>query len=138
MKAQELMLGSLVQLAYDYYDVPKGTMFKVVEIYADTIFAQDIEGAYEGMELPEYKLEPIPLTPEILEKNGIVEGRVEDIYSVFRHNDFTVTPDIDDDYQKCWMLYVGNRDHDANICIHYVHELQHALRLCGIEKEIVL
>ena len=76
-------------------------------------------------------IKPIPLTAEILEKNGFTcdaygmndsdELVVSVEYGVFQRN-------TDDGFK---MLSDGK-------AIKYVHELQHALRLCGVEKEIIL
>lgn len=83
-------------------------------------------------------LQPIPLTPEILEKNNISEKRAEEIYVFYDSDEFCITPDINREGKERWMFYCGRGEHDANICIYFVHQLQHALSLCGIEKEIVL
>ena len=63
-------------------------------------------------------IEPIPLTEEILKKNEI---------------SFNIGPG--GKYQGC--IEGINIKVEYNI-INYVHELQHALRLCGINKEIIL
>jgi hypothetical protein len=82
---------------------------------------------------------PISLTPEILEKNGfenksrqtikyIVSAEFSSIYISYWNRRLSIMKT--DDYRK---KHNRNRIHiDCN----YVHELQHALRLCGIEKEI--
>lgn len=77
-------------------------------------------------------IRPIPLSAEILEKIG------------FEY--------INDEY-GCWLLgkielrerepYNGLFEVEINIAkettyIHYLHELQHVLKLCGSQKEIVL
>jgi len=87
---------------------------------------EDIDSAVEGCYYP------IPITPEILEKNG------------FEY--------MCDEY-GCWLLgkielrerepYNGLFEVEINIAkettyIHYVHELQHALRLCVINKTFEL
>lgn len=99
-------------------------------------------------------LEPIPLTPEILEKNGFdINGIPEDMVPVEDRDwsDDTYvwskpeTPDesmqvsvyMDDPYNffiEIICLYC----HVDGIHVKFVHELQHALRLCGIDKEIVI
>ena len=138
MNAKELMLGDFVTFK-DCKNDKEPVIIRIVQLNenGDALVSIDGNNVLDEIEIDE-EVVGIPLTPEILEKNGIIEERVEDIYAVFRHKDFTVTPDIDNNYKKCWMLYVGNIDHDANICIYYVHQLQHALRLCGIEKEIII
>ncbi|MDY6287976.1 MAG: hypothetical protein SPM02_00845 [Bacteroidales bacterium] len=78
---------------------------------------------------------PIPLTPEILEQNGFVKHR--DIFYRFavhidEFNGFMFTLGIDFDGVFCLQ---SNRF----VRYAYIHELQHAMRLCGInDKEIVL
>jgi hypothetical protein len=85
---------------------------------------------------------PIPLTPEILEKNGFKKAtQISD----------TEPFDIDEEGNKHYSYsttFWGWWQPDNIFCIpanglgwlniKYVHQLQHALRLCGIEKEIIL
>lgn len=94
-------------------------------------------------------LVPIPLTLEILEKNG---WEYE-----FDKKKYMVRNDLGKEGKNCWMMWsidektldILRQDADLrdiqNPCVQrvvipceYVHELQHALKLCGIEKEIVL
>jgi hypothetical protein len=83
-------------------------------------------------------LEPIPLTPEILEKNGF--ALIDEKEKMYRLNfaedeSVCVTADF-----KCEepFVHVRNTCYQATPYCRYVHQLQHALRLCGIEKEIEL
>lgn len=97
---------------------------------------------------PEYytrslvEIEPIPLTPEILEKNGFPYDNKERLYYPFSNKAFAIERDEHDDRVFYYSMYVYNPYSSFNwheiIEIRYVHELQHALKLCGIEKEIVL
>ena len=78
--------------------------------------------------------EPIPLTPEILEKNGfegIKEGRFPSLRNYY--NDIIFQLEGIREEGNCKILYIFK-----NIPILYVHELQHALKLCRIDKEIVV
>lgn len=78
------------------------------------------------------KIQPIPLTAEILEKNGF-EKDPESGELIWTDDDVTE------------IVWVGTiltiRGEYANAefatCM-FVHQLQHALRLCGIEHEITL
>lgn len=84
------------------------------------------DGENDGIEAAEYELFPIPITPEILEKNGFNLSQSKGEWS----------PSIVGfSFDNCW---VGDELKWHRIHIKYVHELQHALRLCGIEKEIEL
>lgn len=74
---------------------------------------------------------PIPLTPEILEKNGFTKDL--DLDNV--HYWFTLI----DEHIRFSILHVRNVFQWLGpLDFKYVHELQHALRLCGIKKEIEL
>ena len=87
-------------------------------------------------------IEPIPLTPEILEKNGFIlktdgwlwckEKGIDDknyIFIQFRKGC---------DEVRLLELNFVNKVLAKYEQIHYVHELQHALRLCNVNKEIIL
>lgn len=72
---------------------------------------------------------PIPLTSEILEKNRWGKN---DIFMIFNED-----PNAELSWtNRCGACLYKNGYH---ICdCNYVHQLQHALKLCGIEKEIIL
>lgn len=79
-------------------------------------------------------LEAIPLTPEILEKNGFVKQGYPgwliytEEYMIQWRNDYPNLLSIDS--------FSSNYGSFKGFIVDYVHQLQHALRLCGIEKEI--
>lgn len=115
MKKEELMIGDWVM-----YD---GTPLQVAEIYDAGISARGMMAGYTFEHL-----EPILLTPEILEKNGCALDEIDGSYRY---------PDLG--------LWIGGRYapfgcliSNVYVELNYVHELQHALRMCGIEKEIEL
>ena len=75
---------------------------------------------------------PIPLTSEILEKNGF-------------HHEKSGDWVCDEDYPNaivytfdCKLRIIQSYTMLTDIDIEYIHELQHALRLCQIDKEITL
>ena len=101
-----------------------------------------IEGCEEYTSANCNLLFPIPLTTEILEKNGFV-----------KYNEVSDNPPYDKDEEgnmyysfkgehKFWGWWQPNNVYfiPANAMgdleIKYVHELQHTLKLCGIYKEI--
>ncbi len=78
-------------------------------------------------------VEPIPLTPEILEKNGLAS------------NSFCCCHFEEDEYmaleisvEEDGIYWTINCDEYGIMKLEYVHQLQHALKLCGIDKEIVV
>lgn len=142
MKANELMQGDIVLYEYNGEKIHA----RVVEVYRSSALVESVSKEYEPIEIAEDKLFPIPLTPEILEKNGFkytnnhtLQG--SDTYILrYEQNgfDYTITYKLND-----WFAVDSYDDRTYRIfemetgrwC---VHQLQHALRLCGINKEIVL
>lgn len=83
-------------------------------------------------------IKPIPLTPEILKKSGYHTTPIYDI-----DDDSIVYQHIDLCGEWTWYngkIYYSITDEEVveMFDCKYVHELQHFLRLRGIEKEIVL
>lgn len=127
MKANELMIGDWV--------LYNETHQQILEISGidDEVYLETDELVHQS------EIQPIPLTPEILKKNGfriIFEGELHTTY--FQDIDgFAVEIKIDCiDFTKLSML--NGLGYRVVIECKYVHQLQHALRLCGIEKEIIL
>ena len=82
--------------------------------------------------LVHYRLEdihPIPLTPEILEKNGFEEN-------CGRWYNSEARMELEQ-YKDGWCRTINCGEYSVYF-IKYVHQLQHALRLAGVEKEIDL
>lgn len=78
-------------------------------------------------------LNPIPLTQEILEKNGWcsrLNGTGEFYLKKKPVGAVVVT--------KAIIGFQMNHGPFSGLAIYYVHQLQHAIRLCGIEKEITI
>ena len=135
MKVEELMIGDWVKISH---------LNKIGKVYRidrangkGNGFAAVIDGDYyEG------NLEPIPLTTEILEKNGF-EKTWQDNF-VYDNEDIgliiTFHPK-ETNYTNGIYDYIDIEKGCVTITempIEFVHQLQHALRLCGIEKEIEL
>jgi hypothetical protein len=130
MKANELMIGDLIN--------GFGVARRVTGIHGLERPEDDglLTTMVPGSEFPESNLsfrpcyaQPIPLTAEILEKNGFV------------YDDLPMSQYFE---QYGLQLYYGGNGFRINcginvsLIIDSVHELQHALRLCDIEKEIEL
>lgn len=88
-------------------------------------------------------VEPIPLTPEILEKNGFERENLITSYNHYIGIDNRVSFN-DDSYcmnsRNMWIVHIDSEDYCtiANCELTYLHELQHLLKLCRIDKEIVV
>lgn len=97
------------------------------------------------------EIQPIPITPEILEKNGFEKSYssilTADGYKklpVYRYKNIQQAQSIRHNLIKVCVSLDGSKyDVEFGIGSHifdleYVHEFQHALRLCEIGKEIIL
>lgn len=151
MKANELMIGDWVAIVEP--DNYHGYNAKVRIVNDETGYIMVfIEYAHLHDVLCD-DLQPIPLTPEILEENGLFEHDtnrsplcvIAEAYNVV-FNDKDGKPyswlniqDISSLESKRWHISIwGKCNFSISGYIGYVHELQHALRLCGIDKEIEL
>ena len=128
MKATELMVGDWVCLKDDIKcELP----LKVDGVLTDDISLEG-EGFLGGAEA---LTRPIPITPEILEKNDIKKRRDE--YAVFGWEGmkqwYVTLEDFKPQYDF-WFMTSSDRDLNISGQIRYVHQLQHALRLCGLEE----
>lgn len=122
---------NIKELSIGNYVLHLGAAKKVGEIISFTeivLFQEKYYGLYSNR-VSINEIEPVPLTPEILEKNG------------FRYNDM---PLIQGWEQFGLTLYHGGNGYLINcgqniaMKINAVHQLQNALTLCGISKEIKL
>lgn len=132
MKSTELMIGDLIN--------GFGVVRRVISIQGLVQPEDDglLTTMIPGCEFPNSNLSfracyalPIPLTVEILEKNG---WKKEDVFGSLIKYRFTGPIDIETGGETFRLsnnyFFCGG--------IHYVHKLQHALRICGIEKEITV
>ena len=132
MKASDLMIGDWFK-AVDY-----NSPFRITAIYDDVVQTQaDYQSEIDGNWYSEAEIKdlvPIELTEDILVRNGF--DFTKRSYGVYckedKYGDAELSKDEDGFY---WSI---NTDEYEILRIDYVHQLQHLLRLCGIEKEIEL
>lgn len=134
MEAKELMIGDWVQVPSLIDNVEHYDAWCKVKQLRDCDL--DVVGFKE---LKYSEIIPILLTPEILEKNGFVKF-VGSQYVLPKCSAGVILTKIKEmpNANGIWLVAIKNGYTDARIVITYVHELQHALRLCGVEKEIAL
>ena len=148
MKANELMIG-------DWVFLKNGKVLQTcqVTVIGNATQNRNDIGKYVCLDMSDEfptcifeidEISPIPITPEILEKNGFEVqdqgGGRKDVWTGFG---IDYEGDIEVEFQYNVPVYLkidggfkGEYYTSANI--KYIHQLQHALRLCGIEKEIIL
>ena len=126
MEATELMIGDWVGRVFD----DKRIDYRQV----DWIRTGEIGMRYQKVWAIGC-IEPIPLTPEILKKNGIKKRRDE--YVVFGWEGMKQWYITLEDFKPQYdFWFITSSDRDLNIIgqIRYVHQLQHALRICGLDE----
>ena len=118
MKAIELKLGDCVSY--------KGKVAKIHSIDSPCIYV-DVDDEIWGTPEDDDELSPIPLTEEILEKNGwekgdwcLMKGLLE------------LIPFADKTKGLGFSIYKGVRIHN----IEYVHQLQHLLWALGMDDDL--
>lgn len=157
MEARDLMIG-------DWVHVEAHRGFNAQNVKVETIPDNDSDNKYghhyghigtwlyggdnDFRDVETKHLQPIPLTPEILEKNGFTGGKYKDYcgfvfyLSADGFREIGLTMSYKDNILWCEKIKPNypNSFGDKYSIHHldYVHELQHAMRLCGIEKEIIL
>ena len=90
-----------------------------------------------GSSYDEDEIQPIPLTPEILEQNGLKIDKYKGGFfpACFKEDEhYDVEIEMKDE-EIAWSINCGEYWIKR---LNYVHELQHALRLFGIKKDIEL
>lgn len=128
MKVEDLMVCDWILDGRVYAQVTSITCDGIIET---------THNEFSNIEL----VEPIPLTPEILEKNGFKKFIAGQYILPMENKEIFVciTPmeGLPNANGK-WLVVIKNGYTDVKIPITYIHELQHALKLCGIKKEIVI
>ena len=151
MEATELMIGDWV--AYD----GQPNIVRQLGIYGTDRDGDDYPAVCVGkpngvgLILERNEIEPIPLTSEILVRNGFVLNRESPLLKEYicalgdsPDNNLFVSiygkslSDNRDFVKVCYCPLGTSEMIDVNIQHCAVHQLQHALRLCGIDKTIKL
>lgn len=129
MKANELMIDDWVSL---FQGNPDGSSCNVQVSYIGEYGEVGVKGCEEYTSANCNLLFPIPITAQILKKNGFekVNGEYQDVFYCCDGLDLL----IDDRIEPYGYTLYGVLE----LHIKYLHQLQHALRLAGIDKEIEL
>lgn len=137
MKTSELMRG-------DWVCVYSNDRTEIHPFMVNEIVERGVYDAHKGF-VEEKDIEPIPLTEEILEKNGFEKK----VWWKYRESDVT-TYAIGDGFHielsenEFWLVDNCSEDGDYGYesnwfkDVKYVHKLQHLLKDLEIEKEIIL
>ena len=135
--------------AYIYHPTQERTPVKVDGVWIEAI--EHIDNGLTREDSPMFRIvDPIPLTPEILEKNGFrwtgsgdstgmlstpwgFDGIRYNIYVGLKKKTIEVHSAHPELRTESWRKV---NKISLEVCGCFVHELQHALKLCGINLEI--
>lgn len=150
IKAEDLRIGDLV-IVNENCSLEQGTIGKVSEVRSTPLYKEN-EGSIGLKPISNDRwpwgvlcrnIDPIPLTPEILEKNGFKEDVVGNYYTKPLDNEthpFKRYLAVELKREN-WAVFIKYcRLHDCALLrkIQHVHELQHILWALGLDAEIKL
>jgi hypothetical protein len=135
MRAYELMIDDWV------YNKNIDKPMQVYPMMFSQMFRQTPDATTE-----DYNIFPIPITPEILEKNGFVANKHVYPYPYYEYINgedklkigFAFPQGNRTSYKDPWIYLDSEHVFIEHLPCVFVHQLQQILRLCGIEKEIKL
>lgn len=146
IKSKDLKIGDLVMVGNDKCVIPKGALCEVVSIDSEWAcedkkeIAGLLQTVREKWEFSHgvwcYNIEGIPLTPELLEKNGFKEEQhqkegTSEWYD-FYHYDLGINIVYEVEENKFAAYLDGKKLRE----IQCVHELQHILWALGLNAEL--
>lgn len=135
--AKDLMIGDWVMVAESVADAHFIYYPDKIESIRDGLVGLESDGLETIIE----RIAPIPLTAQILEKNGFAYKEADETCATEAFHQWHLDGSrfaIDDD--SWWRSVKDGELHVkfGGFSLKYVHELQHALRLCKIDKEITI
>ena len=138
MNARELMIGDWIYSKSDNKNHKVNSI--IIQKDGSVLVAMEDDLSFD------YMFEPIPIKRIHLTKNGFYAKDMADTIFVFRDG-YQITVQFDEgindpenDLQIPPLAYLSIKfaEKDLWLPIEYVHELQHAMRLFGIDKQINL
>ena len=129
MKANKIQIGDWLYYKGQFNAFP----FKVESITKKKVGYHAEPNGHRMYYLRLSECKPIPLTPEILEKNGIDWDCGCGYFKEDKHYILELFKGVDNKID--WSINLAEY---TIMRIEYVHQLQNTIRVCGIEKEIIL
>ena len=134
MKATDFMVGDWLRYSPKSISLNNnyGGLYRAEGVSQDTI---SLGAKNYRFVVSDKEIDSIPLTPEILEKNGFCFVKSSDRDTVW--NGWWIYKNLELgtcclDREGNWPCYINIVD--LNIKCEYVHQLQHALCLCGFNE----
>ena len=130
----EYIPGDLVMVKKSALQFAKDKIFKVISSlsggFLKVVMLNDSSTTYS---ISNNAIRPIPLTTEILDKNGWKKSKINDCAYFYYKDGLFLTYTSKDD--KFWF---DDFDYSSSICVYipYVHSLQHLLFGLGLNSEM--
>ena len=148
IKPEDLRIGDLVMISHGCM-FPNGTMCAVTEIHPDKEFGYkkgvvSLSAINDNDDRPWgtwcCNIEGIPITPEILEKNGF-KVRVSRVYytKLIEYANFLQRNIAIERKRNDWAVFIRYKKMPDSVLlrhIQYIHELQHILWALGLGAEL--
>lgn len=117
----------------DYIQDLAGDLCQVIVLDRQVAQVETLTGVHQG-DTTRYlhEAEGVPITPEIMEKNGMSMNPYGEYFAEDKNYFLEMSREEEGFF---WTI---NYNEYTVIPLNYVHELQHALRLCGIDKTITI
>ena len=134
MDKLEYIPGDLVMVKKSALQFAKDKIFKVISSlsggFIKVVMLNDSSTTYS---ISNNAIRPIPLTTEILDKNGWKKSKINDCAYFYYKDGLFLTYTSKDD--KFWF---DDFDYSSSICVYlpYVHSLHHLLFCLGLNSEI--
>ena len=130
LKISNLSVGDWVKDNY-------GNYVKVEGIWLGSNFNYHVDARRDGIigTIVPCNIHPIPITAEILEKNGFERSTSQ--FIVYHTDKVWISYDKPSETWSVTM-YINDFTSNLHANILHIHQLQHALRLAGVDKEINL
>ena len=134
MDKLEYIPGDLVMVKKSALQFAKDKIFKVISSlsggFLKVVMLNDSSTTYS---ISNNAIRPIPLTTEILDKNGWKKSKINDCAYFYYKDGLFLTYTSKDD--KFWF---DDFDYSSSICVYipYIHSLQHLLFGLGINSEM--
>ena len=124
MKATELMIGDWLRYSPKSISMNNnyGGLYRAEGVSQDTI---SLGAKNFRLVVSDKEIDPIPLTAEILEKNGWRHDTTNHMYDIWLHED------VEFNIEKWNGKFICSDDNQIKLCS--VHQLQQILRLCGLD-----
>ena len=125
LTSKDLMIGDWIQDSF-------GNIGQVYRLDPGRVHLRLLQERPQDEEYIVHDIEPISLTPKILEKNGFYRSEIPTRDEIGHYYHRKTAP------SSIFVSISFDDGRDFGNEIQYVHELQHILRLLEIDKEIVL